>query len=405
MRTAGKYLVADLHLHSKYAYATSPRMDLEGMSRWAKIKGVGLLATGDLSHPLWFKELKTRLKESGNGTYAYNGVRFLLNVELSCIYRRNGRIYKIHHLVFLPGIEAAAELGRRLARYGKLSSDGRPILRLDSRDLLEIVREVSPDAMLIPAHAWTPHFGVFGSRSGFDSLDECFGDAAREISAIETGLSSDPAMNWRLSALDGITLISNSDAHSPENIGREANVFCTGGTDDLYYEVKDILEKKDRSRFLYTVEFFPEEGKYHYDGCRACGERMTPAQTKKHRGRCPSCGKKATVGVLHRIEELADRPEGYRPAKAIPFRKAVPLRQVIAEALGTRPQSAKVEKTYLEMAERFGGEFKVLLDVPAAELAAAYPGRVSEGILRMREGKVEIAPGYDGVYGTVKITF
>jgi uncharacterized protein (TIGR00375 family) len=398
-------IVADLHIHSKYSYATSPALDLDDIARRAKIKGVGLLATGDFTHPLWLRELKAKLKPTETGTFAYGGVSFFLATELSCIYRRKGRCYKVHQLVFAPDFRAVDALNRRLAAYGSLAVDGRPILRLDSEELVKLALDISPDCVIVPAHVWTPHFGIFGSRSGFDSLEECFGDQARHIHALETGLSSDPAMNWRLSALDGLALISNSDAHSSASIGREANVFDLAGRDVSYPVVFDIIKKKDRRRFLCTIEFFPEEGKYHYDGHRACGVRLAPAEAIRLRNICPVCGKLLTIGVLHRVEELADRPEGARPRNAIPFKKLIPLEEIIAEALAMTRKTKAVAQEYARLIEAFGSELSVLLDVPAQDIAALVGDRIAEGVTRMRAGTVVISPGFDGEYGRVTIPF
>jgi uncharacterized protein (TIGR00375 family) len=396
-------LFADLHIHSKYAYATSKFMDLQHIAAAAKAKGIGILATGDFTHPLWFKELKAKLRQTGEGTFSYEGIYFCLNVEVSNIYRRNGRVYKVHNLVFAPDLSAAEKLNKKFAAYGKLASDGRPILKLDSEEMVRMVLDISGDCMVVPSHAWTPHFGVFGSASGFDSFEECFGAETRHIHAIETGLSSDPAMNWRVSALDRITLISNSDAHSAANLGREVNAFDIKDPSRLYEEIASILKTKDPARFLCTVEFFPEEGKYHFDGCRLCGERMEPAATIRHGGRCPKCGRPATIGVLHRVEKLADRKEGVKPAGTIPYKRLLQLNTVIAEALGVGKTSKRVGKIYETLVGEFGSELNVLLNVPEKELQHIPEPRVAAAILKMRNGDVDIQPGYDGEYGTVRI--
>ncbi|MFC1540750.1 endonuclease Q family protein, partial [Candidatus Margulisiibacteriota bacterium] len=296
--------IADLHIHSKYSRATSKDMELEGLSRWAKLKGIDLLATGDFTHPVWFAELKKKLKPVEGGLFEYNGVRFILNVEISSIYSKNGKTRKIHNLVFAPSFEVVEKLNRELAKVGNLSADGRPILGLDAEKLAEIVYSVSNLCVIVPAHAWTPWFSIFGSYSGFDSIEECFGKYSKFIFAIETGLSSDPAMNWRLSKLDNISLISCSDAHSPAKLGREVCVF---DTEMSYKSMFSAIRKKDKSKFLYTVEFFPEEGKYHYDGHRNCKVRWSPGETKKHNGLCPVCSRPVTVGVMNRVDKLADR--------------------------------------------------------------------------------------------------
>jgi uncharacterized protein (TIGR00375 family) len=395
--------IADLHIHSKYAYATSRFMDLDDIARWAKVKGVGLLASSDFTHPLWMAELKSKLRPVDAGTFAYKGITFILGVEVSNIYKRNGRTYKIHNLVFVPGFTEADLLIRQFRNYGILTSDGRPILKLDSEDLVKMVKDAGEECYVIPSHAWTPHFGLFGSRSGFDSMEECFGSQTKEIFAIETGLSSDPAMNWRLSALDRITLISNSDAHSSPNIGREANVFDLGGKVSTYREIFEILRTKDKKRFLFTIEFFPEEGKYHYDGHRQCNVRLTPKESSKRKDICPVCGKPLTVGVLHRVEDLADRPDGIVPPHAIPFKKLLSLEQVLANAFGKGKKTVVVEKEYLRLIKEFGNELNVLLDVPVKDLRRHATELVSDSIMKMREGKVDILPGFDGEYGEVNL--
>jgi uncharacterized protein (TIGR00375 family) len=306
----------------------------------------------------------------------------------------------VHTLIFAPSIQVVEKINERLGRMGKLGSDGRPIFGFPVKDLVKVVLDCSPDCLLVPAHAWTPWFSVFGANSGFDSLDECFGEQRRFITAIETGLSSDPGMNWRISALDRITLISNSDAHSPATIGREANCF---DCDLNYYEIISAIKNKDPKRFLSTIEFFPEEGKYHFDGHRNCKVLFSPKETRIHKGICPVCGKKLTVGVMSRVEELADRPEGYKPADAIPAVHLIPLREIIAEALEIGVDTVGVEKEYFMMVEKGGSEYAVLLDLPPEELAHIASARVLEGIMRVREGKVRIIPGYDGVFGKIQL--
>jgi uncharacterized protein (TIGR00375 family) len=373
------------------------------LSEWAKIKGVHLLSCGDFTHPVWFKELRSHLKEASNGLYIHDDVHYILGTEVSTIYKKNGRTYKIHHLLFVPDFSAAEKLIALLSRFGRLLNDGRPTLRLDSEELHKRLKDISSEGFLIPSHAWTPHFGVFGSKSGFNSLEECFGDETRYIFAIETGLSSDPAMNWRLSGLDRISLISNSDAHSAPNIGREANVFDMGKARNYYAELFRILREKDKKQFLYTVEFFPEEGKYHYDGHRQCKIRLTPKETIRRGGKCPVCGKKVTVGVMHRVEELADRPEGKMPRNAVPFKKVIPLKELIADALDKGKNSKAVDEEYFRLIHTFGSEFGLLLTTSDKELRANAPEKIAEGIIKMKKEEVSAAPGYDGEYGTVHI--
>ena len=359
------------------------------------------MGTGDCTHPLWLAELKQKLKATPEGLYEHNGVRFLLTTEVNNYFTVGGKSKRIHNLLFLPSIEAAEALNRALSRYGDLSSDGRPALSLSARDLVKIALDVSPDILIVPAHAWTPHFSIFGSNSGFDTVEECFQDQSKEIFCLETGLSSDPAMNWRLSRLDRYTLISNSDSHSATRIGREANVFeCKTIS---YGEVVEILRAKDPQRFLYTIEFFPEEGKYHFDGHRACRARISPEEALNHGNRCPVCGRKVTIGVMHRVRDLADRPEGYQMARGIPFKRLVPLDQIIADARGVGVGSKTVSEEYLDLVQRVGPELEILVDLPEEALRKQLPPKVAEGILRVRLGQVEILPGYDGEYGEVKI--
>ena len=392
--------IADLHIHSKYSRATSKDMELDGLAKWAKLKGIDLVATGDFTHPLWLTELKKKLKPAEEGLFEYNGVRFILNVEISSIYSKNGRTRKIHNLVFAPSFEVVDKINQELGKIGNLTSDGRPILGLDAEKLAEIVYNVSNYCVIIPAHAWTPWFSIFGSKSGFDSVEECFGQYSKNIFAIETGLSSDPAMNWRVSQLDNISLISCSDAHSPSKLGREVCVF---DTEMNYKSMFSAIRHKDKSKFLFTVEFFPEEGKYHFDGHRNCNIRWSPQETKKHNGLCSVCLKPVTVGVMNRVDKLADRDNGFRPEKAIPFKNLIPLQEIIAEALGKGVNTKGVQNEYLAAVQKFGSEFKILLDVPENDLLSGLEPKIAQGIIAVRQGKVNIAPGFDGEFGTIKI--
>lgn len=396
--------IADLHLHSKHSRATSLRMDLENLDEWARIKGIKILGTGDFTHPDWFKNLKEKLEPAEPGLFKIKsndkGTRFVLTAEISCIYSKEGRVRKIHIIVFAPSFEIVDKINIRLGWIGNLAADGRPILGLDAKELAKIILEISKDCLIVPAHVWTPWFSIFGSRSGFDSVEECFGDYSKYIFAIETGLSSDPRMNWRLSGLDKITLISNSDAHSPQNIGREANVF---NTEISYPAIIEAIKSKNPKTFLFTIEFFPQEGKYHYDGHRMCALRLSPKETKKYNNICPNCGRPLTVGVLNRVEQLSDRQDGFKPENAIPFKHLVPLKEIIAEALGLTVNTKQVEQERKNLVEKFNNEFGVLLDVSRQELETATLPEIAEGIIRAREGKVFIEPGYDGVYGKVRI--
>lgn len=396
--------VADFHIHSKYSRATSKDMDLESLEKWANIKGITVLGTGDFTHPEWFRELKEKLEPAEAGLFKLKNIdsptRFILTVEISCIYSKKDKVRKIHLLIFAPSFEVAEKINTQLGWIGNLRADGRPIFGLDAKEALKIVLGASQECLVVPCHAWTPWFSIFGSRSGFDSVEECFDEYSKYIYAIETGLSSDPPMNWRLSALDRITLISNSDSHSAPKIGREANVF---DTELSYPAIIQAIKDKDPKKFLYTVEFFPEEGKYHYDGHRLCGVGLPPAESKKHHNLCPKCKKPLTIGVLNRVEELADRPEGFRPENAIPFKSLVPLREIIADALGVGVGTKQGEQEYQRLIQKFGNEFTILLEVSESELRETTPLEIAEGIMRVREGKVDVEPGYDGVYGKVKI--
>jgi uncharacterized protein (TIGR00375 family) len=309
-------------------------------------------------------------------------------------------VRKIHILTLAPSFEAVEKINEKLNAIGNLKSDGRPILGLDAKKLAEIIFTASPDCMVIPAHIWTPWFSLFGSKSGFDKIEDCFEELTGQIFALETGLSSNPLMNWQLSALDRFSLVSNSDCHSPEKIGREANVF---DTELSYFAIREALQKKDKNKFLFTIEFFPEEGKYHFDGCRACSENMHPLQTKKNNGLCPKCKKKATIGVLSRVNELADRPEGTKPNNAIPYKSLVPLRELIGEVLGVGPSSKKVDAEYQKLIKNLGSELHILLEASIQELKEKTLPDIALAIDLMRQGKVQATSGYDGVYGKIKV--
>ena len=406
---------ADLHIHSRFSRACSKDCDIEHLSWWALRKGLTVLGTGDFTHPAWAAELKDTLVEAEPGLFRVRPdlerrlrrdtpascagtVRFLLSVEISTIYRRDERTRKVHHLLYAPSFEAADRITQALARIGNLASDGRPILGLDSRDLLEITLEAGPGCFLVPAHVWTPWFAVLGSKSGFDAVRDCYADLAGHVFAVETGLSSDPAMNWTCSSLDAYRLVSNSDAHSPPMLGREATVF---GTDLDYFAMAEALRT---GRGLDgTLEFFPEEGKYHLDGHRKCGVRIDPEQTTALEDRCPACGKPLTVGVLHRVAELADRPAGFRPDGAAGFTCLVQLPQIIGEILGTGPKSKKVAAEAGRLVAALGPELSILREVPLDDLRRVGGARFAEGIGRLRRGEVIRDAGYDGEYGTIRL--
>jgi uncharacterized protein (TIGR00375 family) len=389
-------------------------MDLPNVDKWARIKGIQVIATGDFTHPEWLKHIKEKLEPTEEGLFRLKPIykqnnnhlsdgkdpRFMLVTEISSIYSKAGKVRKIHSLIFLPSLSAVEKFNAQLGWIGNLKSDGRPILGLDVEELLKITLDISPDAMLVPAHLWTPWFSVFGSKSGFDSLKEAFGNLSNYIYAIETGLSSDPPMNWRLSCLDQITLISNSDAHSPRKLGREVNVI---ESELNYPSIINTIKKGDPASFLYTVEFFPQEGKYHYDGHRNCGIVFSPAESRKHKGVCPKCGRPLTIGVMYRVEELADRPQKDKPKDKPDFKSLIPLEEIIAKILGQNPGTKRVDEQYKNLIRIFGSEFALLLDAPISKIKSKGGPQIAEAIKRVREGQVKIEPGYDGVFGKIKI--
>ncbi|MBN2032121.1 MAG: hypothetical protein JW836_02510 [Deltaproteobacteria bacterium] len=404
--------IADLHIHSHFSRATSQDLVPEMLSVWAQKKGVKVIGTGDFTHPGWLEELREKLVESERGFYRLrpdlekalealvppscrSATRYIPSGEISCIYKRAGKTRKVHNLVLMPDFEAVAKLNDRLSRIGNLRSDGRPILSLDSRDLLEIVLEISDRSFFIPAHIWTPWFSLFGSKSGFDTIVECFGDLTDHIYALETGLSSDPFMNRRLSALDPYLLVSNSDAHSPAKLGREANLFET----EMDYD-RLLQAMKHKAGFEGTIEFFPEEGKYHLDGHRKCRTRLYPEQTGKRKGLCPVCGKPLTVGVLHRVYELSDRKI---PCGASPFWSLIPLLEILSEVLDCGPSSKKAVALYEDLLARLGPEIEILMRTSLDDINRAGGPVLAEAVLRMRENRVYKEEGYDGEYGVIRL--
>ncbi|MEV4754027.1 UvrD-helicase domain-containing protein [Micromonospora sp. NPDC049559] len=415
-----RQFVADLHIHSKYSRACSRDLNLPNLAWWARRKGVSLLGTGDFTHPAWFDHLRQTLRPAEPGLYRLseederdiarrlpprlasaaeaNPVRYMLSVEISTIYKRDDRTRKVHHLIYLPDLDAVARFNTALGRIGNLGSDGRPILGLDSRDLLEITLEASPDGYLVPAHIWTPWFSALGSKSGFDAIADCYADLAEHIFAVETGLSSDPEMNWRVSSLDRYRLVSNSDAHSPPALAREATVF---DTELDYYALRSALRTGEG--LSGTIEFFPEEGKYHADGHRLCGVNWAPERTRQAGGRCPECGKPLTVGVLSRVEDLADRPEGYRPANAPRVTHLVPLAEILGELNGVGARSKTVEGQFNNLLAALGSELEILQTVPLDEVGRAGGELLGEAIGRLRRGDVRRIPGYDGEYGVITV--
>lgn len=400
-------IIADLHIHSKYSRACSKQLEPEIIEQWCRKKGVDIIATGDFTHPAWFSKLKNKLEPEGNGLYVLGGsdgrVKFFCATEISCIFSQGGRGRRLHILVFAPSLEVVAKINKELADRGcNLKSDGRPIIGLSARELAKLCFDISPECMIVPAHAWTPWFAVFGSKSGFDSLEECFGELTPKIYAIETGLSSDPPMNWRLSSLDNIALVSNSDAHSPRNIAREANVFDLDKVS--YASICRAIKTRDPKKFLYTIEFYPEEGMYHFDGHRACKVVFSPEETKKHKGICPQCKKNLTIGVLNRVDNLADRKMGAGGENKIPYKSLAGLDDVIAESLNIKGRGSKaVQGEYENLIRQGGSEFNILLHLSYQELLGITLPRIAEAIKRNRQGKVFIEPGYDGSYGVVKL--
>lgn len=397
-------LIADLHIHSKYSRACSKDLTLENIDKWCRLKGINIIATADFTHPGWFSEIKSKLGPSGDGLFELKqnsqGTHFLLGTELSCIYSKKNEVRRIHILIFTPDIETVKKINDYLGGIGNLSADGRPILGLDVKELTKRIMDMNSDNWLVPAHAWTPWFSVFGSKSGFETLTECFEEEAEHIFAIETGLSSDPPMNWRWSHLDNICLISNSDAHSLPNLGREANVFEL--SEPSYFAIKDSVKERDKKRFLFTIEFFPEEGKYHYDGHAPCNISCEPEKSKKYKNSCPQCGRNLTIGVLSRVDNLSDRKTSIQNGR-IPFKSLVPLQEIIAESLKKGKNTKTVQEHYQALVKAVGSEFSVLLDVDYQELKNITPPAVIEGIRRVREGRLRITPGYDGVYGKIEI--
>ena len=410
-------IIADLHVHSRFSRATARSMDIENLHAAAQIKGIQVLGTGDFTHPGWFDEIQLKLAPAEPGLFKLKEefarvcdlevppscrgpVRFALTAEISNIYKKNDRTRKNHNLVFMPDMECAARFSARLDAIGNIRSDGRPILGLDARDLLEIVLETSDEAFLIPAHIWTPWFSMLGSKSGFDSVEECFSDLTDHIFAAETGLSSDPAMNWRVSDLDDLTLVSNSDAHSPANLGREANVFTT---DLSYFAIRDALRHRRREFFAGTIEFYPDQGKYHLDGHRKCNIRFLPEQSVSHGGSCPVCGKPLTIGVLYRVQELADRGREQRPSNWFPFENLIPLADILSEVLQVGPKTKKVGRVHRFILEELGPELSVLRKVPLQDLDALAMPLLAEAVRRMRAGEVTASAGYDGEYGRITL--
>lgn len=407
--------IADFHIHSHYSIATSKYLVPEQLDKWAKIKGITLIGTGDFTHPGWTDELTSKLESAEDGLFKLKDeymlkddltyfsktndkTRFMLTAEISCIYKKNDKVRKVHNVIFAPDFESVKNIQNKLSKIGSITSDGRPILGFDAKDLLDIILNVDEECFLIPAHIWTPWFSTLGSKSGFDSIDECFEELTSHIFAIETGLSSDPAMNWRCSFLDKFSITSNSDAHSPENLGREANIF---DTDLSYYSIKNALKNND-DEFIGTFEFFPQEGKYHYDGHRKCGILWDPVESIKHNFICPECGKPVTLGVMHRVNELADREDVDNYPNKKPYHSIIPLKEILSEILKSGKNSKKVQNKFFNLIDKFGSELDILINTPIDLLEKDNP-LLGEGIRKMREGNVIIKEGFDGEYGKITL--
>lgn len=403
--------ITDWHVHSRFSRACSKDLTLENNALWCTKKGVNVLGTADFTHPEWFAEIEAKLIEAEPGLYRlksgeYPDVRYMLTTEVSQIYKKDDKTRRIHNLVLAPSIDSVRKVNQWLTDQGfNLKADGRPILGIDSEELYKRLKDIDERVVIIPAHAWTPWFSVFGSKSGFDSLDACYGEMTKYIFAIETGLSSDILMNRSLSALDKFSIISNSDAHSPQNFGREANVFEINNQDFSFDGFMNILKEQDREKFLYTIEFFPEEGKYHVDGHADCGVTLHPEETRRRGGLCPKCGRPLTVGVLSRVDQLADRKElRVVPEQFVKQRSIVPLPEIIAAALRVKSVSSKkVVAVYEDMLKKLGSEFHILLDATISDITSAAGAEMAEAIRRVRQGELSITPGYDGIYGKVRI--
>ncbi len=402
--------ILDLHIHSRYSRACSKDLELSKIAKTCETRGIDILSTGDFTHPKWFESIQTELTEDREGLYKLrdnsNSTRFLIGTEVASIKKHKDKTRRIHLLLFAPTIEAAEKFSRYLNNRGfNLRSDGRPILGLTSKEILQIMLEIDSRMIMIPAHAWTPWFGIFGSKGGYNNLEEAFDELSPQVRAIETGLSSDPLMNSQLSMLDTITLISNSDAHSPQKLGREANVLQFQNEKEITYsEIMRVIQEGDRKKFKYTIEFYPEEGKYHFDGHAACKFSCHPRETKKYGGICPVCKKSLIIGVMNRVNELADRDETQaRALNRIPYKSLVPLPEIIADTLGVGVASKAVKKEYDMLIEHLGNEFSILIDANLRDIEKISSKQIAEAVNRVRTGNIYIEPGYDGIFGRVKI--
>jgi len=402
--------ILDLHTHSRYSRACSKDLELSKIAKTCEIRGIDVLTTGDFTHPKWFESIKAELTEENAGIYKLKDnsskTRFLIGTEVASIKKHKDKTRRVHHLLFAPSIEVAEKFNKYLGNRGfNLKADGRPILGLTSKEILQICLEIDERMVMIPAHAWTPWFGIFGSKGGYNTLEEAFDELTPHIFSIETGLSSDPLMNAQLSTLDNITLISNSDAHSPQKLGREANVFdFTNEREITYSEIMRILKEKDTEKFKYTIEFYPEEGKYHFDGHAVCKFSCHPQETKKYGGLCPVCKKPLVIGVMNRVDELSDRTETEaRKAIGIPYKSLVPLTEIIADTIGVGVASKAVKTVYDSLIQQLGNEFYILTQSTLPEIEKASDKQIANAIERVRTGNIHIVPGYDGVFGIVKV--
>lgn len=397
-----KNYIIDLHIHSRFSRGCSKYLTPPLIAQWCEKKGIDIIATADFTHPGWINELKEHLEEAEEGLYKLknsgNKTRFIHSTEISCIYKKHDKARRIHVNVLAPNFEIVEKINKKLGSDYNLKSDGRPILGLDAKELLKIILDIDERCMMIPSHIWTPWFALFGSKSGFNSIQECFEEMTPHIYAIETGLSSDPEMNWKLSQLNNIAILSHSDAHSVENLAREANVFQM--ETPSYNEITDIIKTNDPKRFLYTIEFYPQEGKYHYDGHRTCGISLTPQESKKYKNLCPKCSQPLTIGVLNRVEELADQQPD--PKNRIPFRYLVPLKELLSEIMEQGVNTKKIKEEYDRLTTNIP-EFEFLLHSPLEKITSLAGGKIAEGIHRIRKGSFYIKPGYDGVFGKVEI--
>ncbi len=403
-------IIADLHIHSRFSRASSERMSIEEIARYAGIKGLNLVGTGDFTHPKWLRELRqTLVQDSDSGLYSFisnpaSEVKFMLTSEVCTIFNADNESKKVHHVILAPNLEAVAQIDEKLERFGDLEADGRPILNMTAEQLVEEVMQVSDENMIFPAHAWTPWFSIFGAFSGFDSVEDCYGDMTKHIKALETGLSSDPPMNWRLTKLDRFTLVSNSDSHSywPWRIGREANVFEL--EEASYRQIVGAIRQGDPAHFKFTIETDPAYGKYHWTGHRNCNVSLSPKEAQRLGNICPVCRRKLTEGVEQRVEKLADRPESYRPNNKPSFMRLLPLSEIIAAVVGVdSPSTQAVWKTYNLLIEKFGNEYAILIDAPYQALSEIVEHRIAKTILKVRTGLVNVIPGYDGVYGRLAL--